>query len=403
MPSAPDFSFVAAGIALECHSAGGGAHDGCILSIARCTWPWRPAGPQLPAPVGRPSACASAWVEAGLAARARAPAGHVLPGCVFIIWGAWWAYNVITYHLWRGARRPYRGRAWYPMGVRALWYLEPALKILVPVVGVSMELLLDHDPMEFRCGGSAPGFFWGGGRSVRHNATQSCRSCLPGCSCLPAQLRRMHQRGPCPRASLTCCAGTCTAQRAPSTPVALRCRTCERWCCEGRLLLLQRGRSVPFCPRTTGSLSCRPQASPLAINWLQEQLAAHRLLPHVCALWPDRHCRPLCGAARGRLPGRGGPCFCRHGLSDGHPREARSAGEGPRGRRGRRAWCPQRKARTAGQRSRPPGLSSPGSRRALLVHALPWHTLVVLTRSVMQPAILGPCRRRTRWCTGCCL
>lgn len=51
----------------------------------------------------------------------------MLPGVTFIVWGAWWAYSCITFYLWRSARRPYRGRAWYPCGLFAgwLWFLEP--------------------------------------------------------------------------------------------------------------------------------------------------------------------------------------------------------------------------------------------------------------------------------------
>jgi hypothetical protein len=37
------------------------------------------------------------------------------------------------------------------MGVRALWYIEPVLKVLVPAVAVSMELYIDHAPMAYRC------------------------------------------------------------------------------------------------------------------------------------------------------------------------------------------------------------------------------------------------------------
>lgn len=83
-------------------------------------------------------------------------AGHVLPGCVFIIWGAWWSWCILTsYICHRESGRPYRSRAWFPLRLpgrvrRSLWFLEPALKIAVPAVGVSLELLLDHDPVEYR-------------------------------------------------------------------------------------------------------------------------------------------------------------------------------------------------------------------------------------------------------------
>ena len=46
-----------------------------------------------------------------------------------------------------GSWPPYRSRAWYPFAMpvpllrRWLWYVEPVLKVLVPAVAVSMELV----------------------------------------------------------------------------------------------------------------------------------------------------------------------------------------------------------------------------------------------------------------------
>lgn len=54
------------------------------------------------------------------------------------------------HRLFQTPRRPYRGRAWWPLALRGLWYLEPVLKLLVPLVAISFELLLDHG-MEYRC------------------------------------------------------------------------------------------------------------------------------------------------------------------------------------------------------------------------------------------------------------
>lgn len=51
--------------------------------------------------------------------------------------------------LLRSRAAPYRSRAWYPLAVRGLWALEPALKLAVPSVMVVTELLLDHD-MQFQ-------------------------------------------------------------------------------------------------------------------------------------------------------------------------------------------------------------------------------------------------------------
>jgi hypothetical protein len=37
-----------------------------------------------------------------------------------------------------------RSRAWYAFPLPALHYLEPALKIILPVIGMSLELYFDH-------------------------------------------------------------------------------------------------------------------------------------------------------------------------------------------------------------------------------------------------------------------
>jgi hypothetical protein len=53
-------------------------------------------------------------------------------------------------HLWQhSSQRGYRARSWYPLALRGLWFLEPALKLLLPVLGVSIELFLDHQ-MNYR-------------------------------------------------------------------------------------------------------------------------------------------------------------------------------------------------------------------------------------------------------------
>ena len=66
------------------------------------------------------------------------------PGVAFLVWGAWWAYNVAAAYLLRSPGRPYRSRAWFPLGVRGLWYAEPVLKLLVPLAAISVELFFDH-------------------------------------------------------------------------------------------------------------------------------------------------------------------------------------------------------------------------------------------------------------------
>jgi hypothetical protein len=76
---------------------------------------------------------------------------------VFIVWGCWWAYAAAAAHLWRhGSQRGYRARSWYPVALRGLWFLEPALKLLLPVLGVSIELLLDHQ-LDYRWAGCGSG------------------------------------------------------------------------------------------------------------------------------------------------------------------------------------------------------------------------------------------------------
>lgn len=71
-------------------------------------------------------------------------AGHILPGAVFILWGCYWAYHACIYHVWVSPRRPYRARAWYPLPLPLCRLAEPILKLVVPLVAVSMELYFDH-------------------------------------------------------------------------------------------------------------------------------------------------------------------------------------------------------------------------------------------------------------------
>ncbi|KAL4520062.1 hypothetical protein Ndes2526B_g01391 [Nannochloris sp. 'desiccata'] len=75
--------------------------------------------------------------------------GHVGPGILFIIWGSWWAYSVLSYLVFSSKhhRRPsqnYISKSWYPMPFRWLYYTEPILKIILPLFYVSVELYLDH-------------------------------------------------------------------------------------------------------------------------------------------------------------------------------------------------------------------------------------------------------------------
>lgn len=70
--------------------------------------------------------------------------GHVLPGCLFVLWGSWWAYNACLRCACSGPNRAmFRSSSWYKMPGR--WSLvEPVLKIVLPLVALSMELYFDH-------------------------------------------------------------------------------------------------------------------------------------------------------------------------------------------------------------------------------------------------------------------
>ncbi|PRW44954.1 Transmembrane 45B isoform B [Chlorella sorokiniana] len=71
--------------------------------------------------------------------------GHFYPGLIFCLWGSWWAYNTAAYYLWASPRRPFKGRAWFPLAGRWARLAEPILKLLVPAVAISFELFLDHN------------------------------------------------------------------------------------------------------------------------------------------------------------------------------------------------------------------------------------------------------------------
>ncbi|GAB4817260.1 hypothetical protein N2152v2_004306 [Parachlorella kessleri] len=75
--------------------------------------------------------------------------GHVLPGAVLIMWGSWWAYNICLRYLASRRGAPYRASSWFPMAQRWLRYLEPAMKVILPPMAVSIELYFDH-PDGFR-------------------------------------------------------------------------------------------------------------------------------------------------------------------------------------------------------------------------------------------------------------
>lgn len=97
------------------------------------------------------------------ASRAHLPASHArtpaLPCALLLllppaVWGSWWAYNVCLRYLAsrRSSGAPYRSSAWYPLASRFARLAEPLLKMMLPVLAVSIELYFDH-PDGYRCAG----------------------------------------------------------------------------------------------------------------------------------------------------------------------------------------------------------------------------------------------------------
>lgn len=71
--------------------------------------------------------------------------GHVLPGSFFIVWALWWLFNIIGIHLNRLTKKKvFKARAWYKFGYWPSFALEPAMKILLPFVGILGELWFSH-------------------------------------------------------------------------------------------------------------------------------------------------------------------------------------------------------------------------------------------------------------------
>lgn len=170
----------------------------------------------------------------------------------------------------------------------------------------------------------------GSDRSTAHNATP-CRPQLPAWLLLPArralaELCFSHRRLiPCPSTH---------AVQVPVLPRGNQVRRPLRAVAhvsEGPAAQAGRGLPPSLCRRAAlpsqSRQSCRMRGLLLAIWCLQEQLAAHRLLPCLRFVRPGRHRRSLRGAACWRLPVCAGRCLCRYGLPDGNPRETRAAGE----------------------------------------------------------------------------
>ncbi|RMZ54046.1 hypothetical protein APUTEX25_002623 [Auxenochlorella protothecoides] len=75
--------------------------------------------------------------------------GHILPGSVFVMWGAWWAYNVCLAVLKANHSRPYAAQPWFRMGLKRFYWMEPLLKIILPPLAVSVELYFDHTAFRY--------------------------------------------------------------------------------------------------------------------------------------------------------------------------------------------------------------------------------------------------------------
>ena len=106
------------------------------------------------------------------------PAGHILPGSIFVIWGAWWAYNVCVSILRASPSRPYKAQPWFRVGWRRLAALEPLTKVLLPFLAISVELYWDHK--DYRYLYCPPGTKWAGRFAVTHMNNWQHTSIYPG-------------------------------------------------------------------------------------------------------------------------------------------------------------------------------------------------------------------------------
>ena len=71
--------------------------------------------------------------------------GHVAPGSLFILWGGWWAYNVcLRAAVTASNNLAFSSSAWYRFPSKNVHLIEPVLKIVFPIIALSMELFLDH-------------------------------------------------------------------------------------------------------------------------------------------------------------------------------------------------------------------------------------------------------------------
>lgn len=71
--------------------------------------------------------------------------GHVLPGILFVVWGSWWAYNVCLRSVVSVRNKMvFESQPFYRFPRERMSLLEPVLKIVLPIIAMSMELYFDH-------------------------------------------------------------------------------------------------------------------------------------------------------------------------------------------------------------------------------------------------------------------
>jgi hypothetical protein len=71
--------------------------------------------------------------------------GHVLPGSMFLIWSVWWTLNLMArYLICQKTKRQFISRPWFFWKWRPTVLVEPLLKILLPGLGILVELRLGH-------------------------------------------------------------------------------------------------------------------------------------------------------------------------------------------------------------------------------------------------------------------
>lgn len=71
--------------------------------------------------------------------------GHIGPGALFIIWGTWWAYNVCLRAAVTATNRlTFSSASFYRFPSKRFQLVEPCLKIVFPLIALSMELYFDH-------------------------------------------------------------------------------------------------------------------------------------------------------------------------------------------------------------------------------------------------------------------